>query len=52
MLNSTEWEITIHVHEFDESWMRYALGRRSDLIKLNSRFQHVEFFGQINFELL
>ena len=26
ILNSTEWEITINLHAFDESWMRYALG--------------------------
>ena len=30
IVNSPEWEITLHLHEFDESWMRYALGRGSD----------------------
>ena len=26
IVNSPEWEITLYFHEFDESWMRYALG--------------------------
>ena len=30
-MNSTEWEITIYLHDFDESWMRYGLGRGSDI---------------------
>ena len=30
IVNSPEWEITLLLHEFDESWMRYALGRGSD----------------------
>ena len=30
IVNSQEWEITLHLHEFDESWMRYALGIGSD----------------------
>ena len=29
IVNSTEWEMTINLHEFDESWMRYAIGRVS-----------------------
>ena len=29
-MNSPEWEITLYLHEFDESWMRYALGKGSD----------------------
>ena len=31
IVNSTEWEITVHLHEFDESWMHYAIGRVSDM---------------------
>ena len=31
ILNSTEWEITIYLHDFDELWMRYGLGRSSDI---------------------
>ena len=31
IVNSTEWEITVHLHEFDESWMRYTIGRVSDI---------------------
>ena len=30
IVNSPEWEITLLLHEFDESWMRYALGRGSE----------------------
>ena len=33
IVNLTEWEITLHLNEFDESWMRYQLGRVSDIIK-------------------
>ena len=29
-MNSTEWEITLHLHDFDESWMRYASGNGSE----------------------
>ena len=42
ILNLIEWEITLDLNEFDESWMRYALGRVSDTIILNSRFQSKE----------
>ena len=38
ILNSTEWEVTLHLEDFDESWMRYVLGRGSYTIVLNSRF--------------
>ena len=27
IVNSTEWEITIHSHDFEEFWMSYATGR-------------------------
>ena len=30
-MNSTEWEITLYLHEFDEFWMRYASGRDSNM---------------------
>ena len=26
-MSSTEWEITLHLHDFDEFWKRYALGK-------------------------
>ena len=35
IVNSTEWEITLHLHEFRQSWMRYALGRGSDMKNLS-----------------
>ena len=41
IVNSTEWEITVHLHDFDEFWMRYATGMGSDIVILNSRFWHV-----------
>ena len=28
-MNSTEWEISLEFHEFDQTWMRYALGQDS-----------------------
>ena len=31
IVNSTEWEMTIDMHEFDESWMRYVVGRVLDI---------------------
>ena len=31
-MNSTEWEITLHLHDFDEFWMRYAIGRGFDIV--------------------
>ena len=31
IVNSTEWEITVDMHEFDESWMRYEVGRVLDI---------------------
>ena len=37
-MDSPEWEITLYLHEFDESWMRYALGRGSDQIIRKSLF--------------
>ena len=47
-MNSTEWEITLYMHDFDESWMRYGLGRGSDIKILKSRFQisHTDFFRE------
>ena len=36
ILNSTEWEITLHLYEFDDLWMRYAKGKRSTRIILKS----------------
>ena len=48
-MNSTEWEITIHLQEFDESWIRDASGRGSDIIILNSRFY---FIRVINVEFV
>ena len=38
ILNSTEWEITVHMQEFDEFWMRYASGRGSSILVLNLQF--------------
>ena len=43
IVNSTEWEITVHLHEFDESWMRYAIGRVPDIVILLSGFHDVIF---------
>ena len=43
ILNSTEWEITLHLHDFDESWMRYDLGRCSYVFIPNSLFKGVIF---------
>ena len=34
IMNSTEWEITLNLYEFDELWMRYAKGWGSTGIKL------------------
>ena len=31
IVNSTEWDITVDMHEFDESWMRYVVGRVLDI---------------------
>ena len=38
-MNSIEWEITLHLHDFDESWKRYEVGKGSDIVILNSRFK-------------
>ena len=53
MVNSTEWKITVHLDEFDESWMRYSLGRGSDKIILNTHFPscHI-YFAETSVELL
>ena len=40
-MNSTEWEITIHLHDFDEFWMSYATGRGLNMVIFNSHFQDV-----------
>ena len=40
-MNTTEWEITVHLHDFDEFWMRYAKGKGSDTVIFNSHFQNV-----------
>ena len=29
IVNSTEWEMILELHEFDKPWMRYALGTDS-----------------------
>ena len=29
IVNSTEWEMSLEFHEFDQPWMRYALGKDS-----------------------
>ena len=26
IVNTTEWELTLDLHEFDEPWMRFAKG--------------------------
>ena len=41
IVNSTEWEITIHLHDFDEFWMSYATGRGLNMVIFNSHFQDV-----------
>ena len=41
ILNSTEWEITVHLYDFDEFWMSYATGKGSDEIILNLHFQAI-----------
>ena len=33
-MNSTEWEITLHLTDFDESWMRYALVSEKLMVKI------------------
>ena len=40
ILNSTEWEITLHLYEFADSWMRYGKGKRSTRIILNLLLQN------------
>ena len=30
-MNSTEWEIKLHFHDFDEFWKYYTLGKGSDI---------------------
>ena len=40
-MNSTEWEMTLHLHDFDEFWMRYAAGKGLDIVIPNSRFKDV-----------
>ena len=32
IVNSTEWEITLNLHDFDEFWMRNAIGRGFDIV--------------------
>ena len=48
IVNSPEWEITLHLHEFDESWMRYILGRSSDRIIMISNFLRFHFLMRTN----
>ena len=33
----------MHLHDFDEFWKRYALGRGSNIVILNSRFQDINY---------
>ena len=34
MVNSTEWELILDLHEFDEPWMRFAKGKEKLLINI------------------
>ena len=52
ILNSTEWEITLHLYEFDDSWMRYAKGRRSTRIILNLLLQNYILNSQKIYRIL
>ena len=47
-MNSTEWEITLHLHDYDEFWMHYATGRGSDKVILNSNFQDIIFISAVH----
>ena len=38
IVNAPEWEITLYLHEFDELWMRYTLGREPDKSIRKSHF--------------
>ena len=33
-MNSTEWELILDLHEFDEPWMRFAKGKEKLLINI------------------
>ena len=47
IVNSTEWEITVDMHEFDESWMRYVVGRVSDINNPEFMFHDVTKSGKL-----
>ena len=34
-MNSTEWELTLELNEFDEPWMRYAKGFEASKIAIS-----------------
>ena len=34
VINSTEWELILDLHDFDEPWMRFARGRETLLINI------------------
>ena len=34
-MNTTEWELTLEFHEFDEPWMRFAKGKEKIMININ-----------------
>ena len=53
ILNSTEWNITLHLHDFDQSWMRYALGKGSDIIILDTHFSgcHIHYLKKFGFKI-
>ena len=42
IVNSTEWEIKLHFHDFDEFWKYYTLGKGSD-IELYVYWRHCRF---------
>ena len=51
-MNSTEWEITVHLHDFDEFWMRYGTRSSNRLMvrmepqQLSTKLEFLEYLEQ------
>ena len=52
-MNSTEWEITVHLHDFDEFWMRYGTRSSNRLMvrmepqQLSTKLEFLEYLEEL-----
>ena len=46
-MNSTEWELTLNLNDFDEFWMSYTSGKGSDVVDIFKISHPFRLFSEI-----